>query len=303
MRKKILLAANISNDFRIFLEAKEYSFVDFDPLNIDYSVQGIVTSTKLKLNAETLSKFKELKWVARLGSGLEIIDLDFCKKNNIAFASSPAGIANAVAEHCIAFLISLKKNIASSFSEVQQNIWSREPNRGWELEGSTVGLIGYGNTGAAFAKKLKAFDTKTIAFDKYKKDFSDAYVTEVSLEQLKEQADIISFHVPLNEETTHYYDNNFIADTQEHILLNTSRGLIVSTKDLLEGLQQKKVRAAALDVLENEQHLADPDSDHWEVVKELLKEDVLITPHIAGYSFDAIEKMSQELLEKLKNDF
>ncbi len=303
MKKQVLLAANISNTFRTFLEVKNYTLQDYDPKKIDYTVQGIVTSTKLKLDAATLVKFTNLKWIARLGSGLEIIDLAYCKNNNIAFASSPAGIANAVAEHCIAMLISLQKNINSSFIEINNKEWIREPNRGWELEGKTIGLIGYGNTGRAFAKKLSVFGVNVLAYDKYLQDYSDSYATEKSLNELQTESDIISFHVPLNQETEHYYNVEFIASCKKHILLNTARGGVVSTVALLGAMKEGAVIGAALDVLENEKELTVKSSTAWNQVENLLNYNVILTPHIAGYSHNAVDKMSAELMEKLKDNF
>ncbi len=300
MKKKVLLAAHISKDFQMLLDAKGYDSIFFDDGEIPFDANGIVTSTKLTLNKKLLSQFDNLKWIARLGSGTEIIDTEYCRKNNIAFASSPAGIANAVGEHCVSMLVALQKNIASSFCEVKNRKWSRELNRGWEIFDSTIGLIGYGHTGQAFAKKLAGFNCNIIAFDKYKTDFGNSNVQEVSLKELQERADVISFHVPANTETFHYYNEKFIANCKSHILLNTSRGDVVSTVDLIKALGRKKIIGAALDVLENEQFLANHESEHWQNVDELLKFNTIITPHIAGYSYNAIQKMSAEIMEKLK---
>lgn len=301
--KKVLIAANISESFQQLLNEKGYDSIPYTNGEVPSDVSGIVTSTKLKLDTPLLRQLSSLKWIARLGSGVEIIDVEFCKKNNISFASSPAGISNAVAEHCMAMLISLQKNIASSFIEVKNKQWIREPNRGFEISGLTIGLIGYGHTGQAFAQKLQAFDCKVLAYDKYKNNFEAKKVKQVSLIDLQQQADVISFHVPANDETKYYYDDNFIQNCKSHILINTSRGVVVKTQSLLAGLKNKKVVGAALDVLDNEHLLADADHKEWQVVQELLKFNTLITPHIAGYSYDAIEKMSTELMEKLKDDF
>lgn len=301
MKKKVLLAAAISDRFKSLLIEKEYELCYYEGKEIDFKVQGIVTTTKLALSKELLLQFTNLKWIARLGSGIEIIDTAYCKENNIAFASSPVGIANAVAEHCVAMLISLQKNISSGFEEIKNKIWLREPNRGIELEGCTIGLIGYGHTGQAFAEKLSVFGADVIAYDKYKKNFTDEYVTEVNLSELQNRAEVISFHIPLTAQTKHFYDNDFIARCKPHIILNTSRGEIVQTSALLKGLENAFVSGAALDVLENERELHDKTSTVWIDIQKLLRYNVLLTPHIAGYSFNAIEKMSDELMEKLKD--
>lgn len=297
--KKVLLAANISESFKKLLDERGYESIIYESGKMQYDVEGIVTSTKLKLNARLLGKFGKLKWVARLGSGIEIIDTAFCKENNIAFASSPDGISNAVGEHCIAMLVALQKNIATSFSELKNNQWIREPNRGWEIFGKTIGLIGYGHTAQAFAKKLQGFGCNIIAFDKFQKGFEAESVKEVSLNDLQTTADVISFHVPANDETFHYYNEQFIANCRKHILVNTSRGDVVCTDSLLKGLEDNTIIGAALDVLEHEHLLLDSKSDHWQTVHELLNYNTIITPHIAGYSYDAIEKMSTELMIKL----
>jgi len=298
--KKVLLAANISNTFQELLLQKSYALENWQGGVISKEVVGIITSNKLRLTQEVLQPCKNLKWIARLGSGIEIIDTDYCKANNIAFASSPAGIANAVAEHCVAMLISLQKNIQSSAFEIKDKEWIREPNRGWELEGKTVGILGYGHTGKSFARKLSVFGAKVIAYDKYKKNLSNEYAQEVSLSELQEMADVISFHVPLNKETTHYYNEAFIAACKKHILMNTARGELVDSQALLKALEQNKVIGAALDVIENEKDLVNKESTTWNVLDLLLEYPVIITPHIAGYSYNAIEKMSAELIEKLK---
>lgn len=303
MNKEVLLAAQISPEFENLLMNKGYALIAYDSKKIKdkKNFTGIITSTKLKLDSQELTSFPSLQWIARLGSGLEIIDLDYCHKHGIKFASSPVGIANAVGEHCLAMLVSLEKNIANSYKEIHQNKWNREPNRGHELEGSTIGFIGFGHTARAFAKKLMGFDCTLIAYDKYIHGFGSERLKEVSLEQLQEQADVISFHVPANDETTHYYDAAFIEACKQHIVINTSRGCIVNSLDLLHGLKTKKVGGAVLDVLENEEYLADPNSHHWVLVQELLRENTIITPHIAGYSHQAIIKMSTELMSKLKD--
>ncbi len=302
MKKKALIAANISSDFKNRLLHEGYELISLNEKNENLNeIAGIVTSTKLHLDKDTIDRFPALKWIARLGSGVEIIDLDYCNVKGITVASSPAGIANAVAEHCIAQIISLQKNIHSSFLEINHNQWLREANRGYELENKTIGIIGYGHTGMAFAHKLSVFGCHVLAYDKYKTDFTDEYAQEIDLKTLQQKADIISFHVPYNKETHHYYNQAFIANCQSHLLINTSRGSIANTQHILAALKSNKIIGAALDVLEDEQLLQDPKHRHWQVIYELLKQNVIISPHIAGYSHNAIEKMCTELMEKLGN--
>lgn len=301
MKKKVLLAASISQVFRQKLLANAYEIIEWDGQEIPTDIKGLVTSNKLPLDQASLQPLTNLKWIGRLGSGIDIIDTQYCTKNKIAFASSPAGIAQSVGEHCVGLLVSLLKNISKSAIEINEKNWIREPNRGWELANKTIGLIGYGHTGKAFAKKLASWDVNIIAYDKYINNFSTDKVKEVSLSELQQSADIISFHVPLNQETYHYYSQSFIEKCKKHILINTSRGAIVNTTDLLLGLENAKVEGAALDVIENEESLKSVNAELWNTIEKLLKHNVVLTPHIAGYSHDAIEKMSAELIEKLED--
>lgn len=296
---QVVIAAPISASFRNYLLEKGFQLIDTDQLNEipdKEAVRGIVTSNKLKLLADTLILFPQLKWIARLGSGMEIIDTAYCDAHQIVYVSSPAGIANSVAEHMTAMLLSLMHHIPQAANDIQHKRWLREENRGLELENLTVGIIGYGHTGMAFAKKMKAFTPHLLAYDKYKQGFSDAYVQEVSLEALQDHADILSFHVPLTAETTHYYNSDFLHRMKKfHFVLNGSRGKVASTPILLEGLQSGKILGAALDVLEEEAHMPQLLHTPGNRIEQLQAFNTLITPHIAGYSFNAIEKMSDEL--------
>ena len=299
MAKYILLAAKISTTFESYLRSKNYLFCTSENDVEKNEIEGIVTSNKLVLDKEKIAAFEHLKWIARLGSGMEIIDTDFCKEKNIFCFSSPLGISNAVAEHVLGMLIGLQKNIATSFIELKNKQWIREPNRGFELQEQVLGIIGYGNTGKAVAQKFQGLCKKILVYDKYKIS-TDAFVQHCSLEELQKKSTVISFHLPLNKETFHYYNEDFANACQHHILINTSRGEIVSNEILLKNLASKKITGACLDVLENENKLTNSNSLHWHFVEELLNYKVILTPHIAGYTFDAIEKMSHELQEQLE---
>jgi len=295
MVNQILIAAPISNTFKEALLSKGYNLVDECCLELN-TIVGIITSNKLQLNTTTLPNYPNLKWIARLGSGMEIIDTVYCDQHNIRYFSSPKGIANAVAEHTIGMLLSLLHCIPSSFAEIQQQKWIREPNRGVELEHKIVGLIGYGHTGSAFASKLKAFSTTILAYDKYKSGFGNQDVEESTLERIQAEADVISFHVPLNNETRHYYDLTFLNQTKKnHILINVSRGAVCDTNVILHGLQSGQIEGACLDVLEEEKNINIILQQKNSTITELLNHNVILTPHIAGYSMNAIEKMSMEL--------
>ncbi|CAN5719875.1 2-hydroxyacid dehydrogenase [soil metagenome] len=265
------------------------------------SATGLVVTTRLKIDQQILSKAIKLKWIGRLGSGLELIDLKYAAEKGIRCVSSPEGNRNAVAEHALGMLLNLANHISKSQAEVRQGKWLREENRGIELSGKTVGIIGYGNTGQAFTKLLMSFGITVLAYDKYKFDFGTVAVKEANLEQLCRYADVISFHLPLTEETRYMGDEHFFnALKQKPYIINTSRGQVVKTSALVNALKQGQIMGAALDVLENEQisNLDKTQQDAFDFLK--LQDNVLITPHIAGYSAEAFYKMSQILLEKLE---
>ena len=261
---------------------------------------GIVVTTRLKIDKAIIDKASELKWIGRLGSGLELIDIDYARQQNIICISTPEGNSNAVAEHALGMLLSLMNNINKSCSEVRKGIWLRNENRGTELSGKTVGIIGYGNTGNAFAKLLAAFDVTILAHDKYVNDFGGKQVREVNMEQLCKYSDVISFHVPLTTETKYLANEHFFnALLLKPYLINTSRGPVVETTALITALENNLIAGAALDVLENEnlESLTPAEAKHFNQLTH--REDVILTPHIAGYSHEAFYKMSKILLEKL----
>lgn len=300
--KCALIAAPIAIELQEFLKSKDYVLVSSSDA-VDWSIlEGIVTSNKLRLDSELLSKCHKLRWIARMGSGMEIVDTDYCKLHNIRYFSSPKGIANSVGEHALGMLLNLTKNIGSSFDEIKEGKWIREPNRGDEIENWKVGLIGYGHTAQAFAKKLAAFTPHVFAYDKYKRGFSSDIVKEVSLEYVLKEAYVVSFHVPLNGETQHYYNDEFMSKMEnKHLLINTSRGAVCSTDTILKGLRSEKLIGACLDVLEEEADIYNEVRAKEGNIKELLKHKVIITPHIAGYSHGAVTKMSIELKLQLES--
>jgi D-3-phosphoglycerate dehydrogenase len=304
---KVLLAAPISLQFRQFLIGEGYELIQLESESTSQQIAnsnqcaGIITSNKLILDQSAIQQYPNLKWIARLGSGMEIIDTDYCDQNRIHYFSSPEGIANSVAEHVIGMLLSLHHKIHISYNEIRNGNWIREENRGTELQGKTIGIVGYGHTGSALVQKLTAFTQNILVYDKYKTGFGNDIIQEVSLEQIKDQADIISFHVPLTEETRYYYDERFISQVKKHhILVNSSRGAVVNTIDLLAALNSGAILGACLDVLDEEksihQLLKQPDN----IIEKLLQHHVIITPHIAGYSHNAIEKMSLELMNQIQ---
>ena len=262
--------------------------------------EGMVVTTRIKIDKPLLDEATQLKWIGRLGSGMEIIDVAYAQQKNILCISSPEGNKDAVAEQCLGMLLAMMHNVFRSGLQVKKGLWLREENRGVELGGKTVGIIGYGNTGAAFAKLLAPFGVKILAHDKYKQGFSSDAVIESSLEQILEEAQVISFHLPLTEETFHYANERFFESLKQPIyLLNASRGQVVDTTALLGALDQGKVIAAGLDVLENEDIKSYTLEEREKLLKMANRADIWITPHIAGYSREALEKMAKVLIIKL----
>ena len=269
-------------------------------LKIIKKFDGLIVRNRIKINSDFLYKSKNLKFIARYGSGMESIDTDTAEKLNIQCFNSAEGNANAVGEHCLGILLSLFHQINYAANQVANKIWNREENRGIELENKIVGIIGYGNTGQAFAQKLKGFNCSILSYDKYKTGFGNKFVEEVDMKSIYEKCDIISLHVPFNHETKYLINNDFICKMKKSFyLLNTSRGAIVSNSDLIKAIKSKKILGAGLDVIENENFKFNSINIDAALNYLLNCKNVIITPHIAGLSKESSKKLSEVIVHKI----
>lgn len=290
------------------LEKSGFS-VDYHP-NFNYEetcaiikdYEGLVVRSKFNIDKDLIEKGENLKFLARAGVGLDIFDLEYAEKRNIKVINAAGANANSVAEHTLGLLLNMMHNINVSSNQVENFEWKREENRGDEIFGKIVGIIGYGNTGKAVARKLNAFSCEVLAYDKNKENYSDEYVKESTMEQIFQYADIVTLHIPLTEDTLYMCDQSYFHKFQKSIyFINTSRGKIVKTQSLLECIENGKIRKAALDVLENEK-LDKLDDELLEIYNKMLKNDnILITPHIAGWSFQSYKNISLTLLDKIRS--
>ncbi len=293
-----LLDSLISRDYKIIhLPGIKYE----ELLAIVSSFTGIITTTSIVIDKQMIDAATNLKWIGRLGSGMEHIDVIYAKTKNIKCVSSPEGNCNAVAEHSLGLLLGLMNNINKSAVEVKAGKWLRDINRGEELFGKTIGIIGFGHTGSSFAKILQPFNVKVLANDIIKSGFDNEYIKKASVEQIVQHADVISLHLPLTEFTKYYANEAFFNSLErEPYFINTSRGDVVDTNALINAIKNKKVRAAGLDVLENEK-LETYSKEEKHQLDFLSKQDnVIITPHIAGYSNEAFYKMAKIIIDKLE---
>jgi D-3-phosphoglycerate dehydrogenase len=264
--------------------------------------EGIIINSKVLMDKEMLDAGAKLEFVGRLGSGMEIIDLEYAAQKGIAIHGAPEGNCNAVAEHALGMLLALANNFLQGDREVRKKNWQREKNRGFEIMGRTVGIIGFGHTGSQFAKKLSGMGVEILAYDKYKTNYTNNFeqVRETTLEDILTNADIISLHLPFTPETKHLVNSDFLRKCKDGvILINTSRGNVAKTKDLIVGLKSGKVGGACLDVFENEKTATFSQAEHT-MYNELYEfENVILSPHVAGWTRESLQRLAEVLLRKI----
>jgi D-3-phosphoglycerate dehydrogenase len=270
-------------------------------------IQGIVIRSRIKMDEAFLSSANDLKFIARSGAGMENIDENYCHKNSITLFNAPEGNRNAVAEHALGMLLALFNRVVIADREVRCGKWRREENRGVELEGKTVGIIGFGNNGSQFAKKLTGFDCDVIAYDKYKNGFSSDTAEEVSLDQIFERSDVVSFHIPQNEETIGMGGKAFFDKFKKPIyVINLARGKVIQTSALVEAMKNDQVVGACLDVLEYEKSSFESffEQELPQDFQYLLKSDrVILSPHVGGWTHESYFKLSDVLADKILSHF
>ena len=298
--EKKLLAAGFQCDY-----FEQLTFDELKKIIGDYS--GIIVRSRFLLNKELLQLAGNLSFIGRVGAGMEGIDIDFAAEAGIQCFNAPEGNRNAVGEHALGMLLALMNKMLIIDKEVRSGIWKREENRGTEIEGKTIAIIGYGNTGSSFARKLAGFDCHVLAYDKYKTAFSDQYATESSMADIFRLADILSLHVPLTAETNYLVNKKYLNSFERNIILiNTSRGKVVNTDDLVKALDSEKVTAAALDVLEYE-NLSFEDLQESELPQAFralaLSDKVILSPHVAGWTHESKLKLAEVIVAKILSSF
>ena len=309
MVKKVLITDDVHPSLIDGFEADGFK-CDYRPAisleevrNLIDPYEGLIINSKILVDRFLLDKAVNLQFVGRLGSGMEIIDQEYAAKKGVAVLSAPEGNCNAVAEQALGMLLVLANNLLRADREVRQKIWRREQNRGFEIMGKTVGIIGFGHTGSAFAKKLSGMGVKILAFDKYKTNYTTdySYVIETEMDEIFREADIISFHLPLTAETRHLVDENFINKCKKNVIfINTSRGQVIKTSDLIAGLSSGIVGGACLDVFENEKPHLYTEAEKLLFDQLFSFENTVFSPHIAGWTKESKRRLAAILLNKIR---
>ncbi|UII21087.1 NAD(P)-dependent oxidoreductase [Fulvivirga ligni] len=271
-------------------------------LSVISEYEGLIVRSKVKVDEELVAGADKLLFIGRAGAGIDNLDEKVLAEKNIAIFNAPEGNRNAVGEQCLGMLLSLMNNVVKADKEVRAFEWDREGNRGEELEGKTVAIIGYGFMGQSFAKKLKGLGVNILAYDKYKSDYGDEQVKQATMEEVYSEADVLSLHIPLTEETRSMVDYDYINQFAKKIyFINSSRGEVVPLDGVCQHMQEGKIKAAALDVLENEKlkTLTELQRKSFEYLSKSDK--TILTPHIAGWSFESYERINKVLVSKIKD--
>lgn len=305
---KILIIDKMHESIHALLNEDKIQ-IDYQPsidrtniLQIISGYDGLILRSKTLVDQELLSKGAKLKFVARAGAGIDNVDMDEMEKRNITLINAPEGNKDALAEHCIGILLSLLNNIHRADLEIRAGKWEREANRGVELKGKTVGLIGYGHMGEAFAKRLTSFGCEIIAYDIEKRSFANNEVKEVTFQELANRTEILSIHIPLSKENKGLIEMSYLKPFKKlAYIINTSRGEVLNLNDLVKLLKTNKIKGAALDVLENEK-INQLKPDQQRVFNELIRlPQVVLTPHVAGWSFESYERINEVIASKIKS--
>lgn len=305
MKNNILIVDDIHPIFIERAEAMGYQ-CDYRPMitpaeaiEIIGGYQGLVVRSKFKLNREYIDAGGKLRFICRAGAGMDNIDESYALQKEITLINAPQGNADAVGEHAVGMLLSLMNNLNNADRQVRAGTWDREGNRGHELKGKTVGIIGYGFMGKSFARKLAGFEVTVLAYDKYKTGFSDQYAREASMEEIVKLSDVLSLHIPLTAETKSLVNEEYLLHFKKPLfLINTARGEIVKTSAVLQAIDQGKILGAALDVLEIEKFPALAGQKWFDGLRRSGK--VILTPHVAGWTFESYRKISEVMAEKLE---
>ncbi|MEO9871333.1 NAD(P)-dependent oxidoreductase [Ekhidna sp.] len=272
-------------------------------LEIIHQFEGLIIRSKTSVDREVLDLATNLKFVARAGAGVDKVDQTYLESKGIKMINAPEGNRDALAEHALGMLLSLLHRISSSFEEIKKGIWNREGNRGIELKGKIVGIYGVGNMGYAFASKLSALGCEIIGYDKFKGDFPGGFIKNVGLDELREKAEILSLHVPLNDDTRHLFTESYLRKFKNlKVIINTARGEILDTQGLIKMLEDRTIYGAGLDVLENEKLNSYSDEERAQLNQLSSLPNVLITPHVGGWTFESYQRISQVIAEKIKKE-
>ena len=268
---------------------------------------GIIIRSRFKIDPDFLKNGRKIKFIARVGSGLENIDVKYLKKRGIKLISAPEGNSNAVGEHAVGLILSLLNKLNLANDSVKNKLWIRDKFRGYEIENKTIGIIGYGNTGRSLAKKLTGFNVKEIIFYDIKSKPKDSIARQVTIEELQKKSNILSIHTPQNKLSIGMIDKDFIQKMKNPFwLVNTARGSAIKTKDLIYGIQNGKILGAGLDVLEYEKKTFENtfhDKINQDFIDLIKNEKIILTPHIAGWTYESHSKLAKIIVQKIQKDF